>query len=74
MRTYRRIVYEDRCQISALRKAGKTQAEIGEALGFSQGAVSRELARNADSGVTVFNKRSARRRSARSRAGASRAS
>ena len=47
MRTYRRIAYEDRCQMYALRKAGKTQAEIGQALGFSQGTVSRELARNA---------------------------
>lgn len=47
MRTYRRIAYEDRCQLDALRKAGKTQAEIGQALGFSQGTVSRELARNA---------------------------
>ena len=47
MRTYRRIASEDRCQLYALRKAGKTQAEIGQALGFSQGTVSRELARNA---------------------------
>ena len=47
MRTYRRITYEDRCQMYALRKAGKTQAEIGQALGFSQGTVSRELSRNA---------------------------
>ncbi|MBU6479824.1 MAG: helix-turn-helix domain-containing protein [Nitrospirae bacterium] len=47
MRTYRRIAYEDRCQMYALQKAGKTQAEIGQALGFSQGTVSRELARNA---------------------------
>ena len=39
MRPYRRITYEDRCQIYALRKAGKTQAEIGQALGFSQGTV-----------------------------------
>jgi IS30 family transposase len=46
MRKYRRIQYEDRCQIHALAKAGRTQAEIGAALGFSQGAVSRELARN----------------------------
>lgn len=46
MRTYRRITYEDRCQLYALRKAGKTQAEISQALGFSQGTVSRELARN----------------------------
>jgi IS30 family transposase len=46
MRPYRRITYEDRCQLYALRKVGKTQAEIGQALGFSQGTVSRELARN----------------------------
>lgn len=46
MRTYRRITYEDRCQIYALRMAGNTQAEIGKALGVSQGTVSRELARN----------------------------
>ena len=45
MRTYRRITYEDRCQIYALRTAGNTQAEIGKVLGFSQGTVSRELAR-----------------------------
>lgn len=46
MRTYRRITYEDRCQIHALRKAGITQAEIGKVLGVSQGTVSRELSRN----------------------------
>ena len=46
MRTYRRITYEDRCQIYVLRMAGNTQAEIGKALGVSQGTVSRELARN----------------------------
>ena len=33
MRTSRRITYEDRCQLYALRKAGKTQAEISQALG-----------------------------------------
>ena len=47
MRTYRRIAYEDRCQLYALRKAGKPQAEISQILGVSQGTVSRELARNA---------------------------
>jgi transposase, IS30 family len=46
MRTYRRITYEDRCQIHALRKASITQAEIGKALGVSQGTVSRELSQN----------------------------
>ncbi len=30
MRTYRRITYEDRCQLYALPKAGKTQAEISQ--------------------------------------------
>ena len=47
MRTYRRLTYEDRCQLYALRRAGKTQAAISQALGFSQGTVSLELARNA---------------------------
>lgn len=46
MSTYRRIEYEDRCQIHALREAGKTPAAIGKALGFSQGTVSRELSRH----------------------------
>lgn len=46
MHTYRRITYEDRCQVHALRKAGITQAEIGKALGVSQGTVSWELSRN----------------------------
>jgi IS30 family transposase len=46
MRTYRRITYEDRCQLYALRKADKTQDEIGQALGFNHGTVNRELARN----------------------------
>ncbi|MDH4154465.1 MAG: hypothetical protein OEV01_11830 [Nitrospira sp.] len=30
----------------ALRKAGKTKAEIGQELGFRQGKVNRELARS----------------------------
>lgn len=35
MRTYRRLTYEDHCQLYALRKVGQTQAEIGQALGVS---------------------------------------
>lgn len=46
MRKYRRIQYKNRREIHALLKAGKTQSEIGAALGFSQGALSRELTRN----------------------------
>ncbi|MEP6933623.1 MAG: helix-turn-helix domain-containing protein [Nitrospirota bacterium] len=37
---------EDRCQSNALRRAGITQAALGQALGVSQATVSRELARN----------------------------
>lgn len=46
MRKYRRITYEDRCQIYALNKRGSSQQRIAELLGLSQSAVSRELRRN----------------------------
>ena len=36
MSTYRRFTYEDRYQLYALRKEGKTQAEIGQALRLTQ--------------------------------------
>jgi transposase, IS30 family len=61
MRTYRRLTYEDRCQIYALRTAGITQAEIGKTLGFSQGTVSRELARNTGQQGYRFQQRTAPR-------------
>jgi IS30 family transposase len=41
MRTDRRLTYEDRCQLCALRKAGKAQAEIGQALRICRGTVIR---------------------------------
>jgi IS30 family transposase len=46
MKSYRRFGYEDRCQLHALVKRGLTQEAIAEALGFSQGTISRELRRN----------------------------
>ena len=46
MRDYRRIKYEDRCQIYALSKRGASQESIAEVLGVSQSAVSREMCRN----------------------------
>jgi IS30 family transposase len=46
MSKYRRIQYEDRCQIYALSKRGASQASIAEILGVSQSAVSREMQRN----------------------------
>ena len=46
MSKYRRIKYEDRCQIYALSKRGSSQQNIAEVLGVSQSAVSREMRRN----------------------------
>jgi Transposase and inactivated derivatives, IS30 family len=46
MNKYRRIKYEDRCQIYALSKRGSSQESIAEVLGVSQSAVSREMQRN----------------------------
>ena len=46
MSKYRRIKYEDRCQIYALSKRGSSQGSIAEVLGVSQSAVSREIHRN----------------------------
>ena len=46
MRKYRRITYEDRCQIYALSKRGASQESIAGVLGVSQTTVSREMCRN----------------------------
>ncbi|MDP0561860.1 MAG: helix-turn-helix domain-containing protein [Candidatus Endonucleobacter sp. (ex Gigantidas childressi)] len=44
--TYQQLPYEQRCQISALKKSGLSQREIAEIIATSQSTVSRELARN----------------------------
>ncbi|MBM3538788.1 MAG: helix-turn-helix domain-containing protein [Alphaproteobacteria bacterium] len=46
MSRYRRVTYEDRCQIYALSKDGASQEAIARVLGVSQSTVSRELRRN----------------------------
>ena len=46
MSRYRRVTYEDRCQIYALSKCGTGQESIASVLGVSQSTVSRELRRN----------------------------
>ena len=46
MSKYRRITYEERCQIYALNTRGARQESIAEVLGVSQSAVSREICRN----------------------------
>ncbi len=43
---YHRLCAEDRKVIANMRQAGKTQAEIAQAIGFSQSAISKELSLN----------------------------
>ena len=45
-RTYQQLTYEQRCQISVLKKSNFSQREIASAIGTSQSTISRELARN----------------------------
>lgn len=44
---YKQLTYEQRCQISALKKRGDSQRTIANLIGVSQSTVSRELTRNA---------------------------
>jgi IS30 family transposase len=46
MRTFKQLTYEQRCQIYAQKKSGMTQQIIGDMIGVSQSAISRELKRN----------------------------
>ena len=66
MNKYRRIKYEDRCQIYALSKRGSSQESIAEVLGVSQSAVSWEMQRNRGRQWSVANSRSKQYRPARS--------
>ena len=43
---YKQLTYEQRCQISALKKRDCSQRDIAKTIGVSQPTVSRELARN----------------------------
>ncbi|MDP0563033.1 MAG: helix-turn-helix domain-containing protein [Candidatus Endonucleobacter sp. (ex Gigantidas childressi)] len=52
--TYQQLAYEQRCQISALKKSGCSQREIAKIIGTSQFTMSRELARNtAERGIGI---------------------
>lgn len=46
MRTYRRITFVERCQISAKLQAGRSISEIALELGFHKSSISREINRN----------------------------
>lgn len=43
---YHRLCAENRKVIANMKQAGNTQGEIAQAIGFSQGAISKELSRN----------------------------
>ena len=45
-RNYQQLAYDQRCQIWALKKSGKSQRGIAHLLGVNQSTISRELARN----------------------------
>ena len=44
--TYQQLTYEQRCQISVLKKTGFSQRKISHCIGVSQSTISRELSRN----------------------------
>lgn len=46
MSNYKKLTYEQRCQIEVLKKSGMTQQEIAGAVGTSQSTISRELKHN----------------------------
>jgi len=46
MNSYNQLTYEQRCQISALKKSNLNQRNIARILGVNQSTISRELARN----------------------------
>jgi IS30 family transposase len=69
MRTYQQLTYEQRCQISALKKSGCRQRKIAETIETSQSTVSRELARN--TGVRGYRHKQAQERTEWRRAEAS---
>jgi len=70
--TYQQLTYEQRCQISALKKSGCSQREIANVIGVSQPTVSRELTRN--TGERGYRHRQAQDRTNRRRAESARPS
>ena len=46
MRTYRRVTYEERCQIDAWLQVNLSRAEIARRLGFHKSTICREIKRN----------------------------
>lgn len=71
MGCYQQLAYEQRCQITVLKKRGCSQQEIADSVGVSQSTVSRELARN--TGERGYRHKQAQEKSAQRRKEASKA-
>lgn len=71
MGSYQQLAYEQRCQISVLKKRGCSQRDIAKSVGVSQSTVSRELARN--TGKRGYRHNQAQEKSERRRKEANRA-
>jgi len=56
MNTYNQLSYEQRCQISILKKIGSSQQMLADAIGTTQSTISRELKGSAGQRGTVKNK------------------
>ncbi|MFT7461478.1 MAG: IS30 family transposase [Planctomycetota bacterium] len=69
MKTYQQLTYEQRCQISALKKSDCSQRRIAKIIGTTQSTVSRELARN--TGARGYRHKQAQERTNQRRAEAS---
>jgi IS30 family transposase len=46
MKNHKQLIYEQRCQIHALKKTEISQADMAKIVGVSQSTISRELTRN----------------------------
>jgi IS30 family transposase len=51
MSNYKKLTYEQRCQIETLKKSKMTQQEIANVIGVSQSTISRELKRARPMGI-----------------------
>lgn len=71
MKSYKQLTYEQRCQIYVLKQSNLAQQAIGDAIGASQSAVSRELKRN--TGARGYRYQQAQRKSEARRSEATKA-
>lgn len=71
MGCYQQLAYEQRCQITVLKKRGYSQQEIARSVGVSQSTISRELRRN--TGERGYRYKQAQKKAERRRKEASKA-